>query len=275
MSNQTFSPRKVEKGAWRLWHKDAVRLMGRLGLFWIVLWCGGLPALAYVLFQAFEGTIGYLISMYFMQVLGVLAQPVLAHALDKAASGHPPAPAEAFKSALLEITANPKWFLLRMGGQMVALVVFLLFLLVLITFLSSASANGAPAPSVNAPYYNGMVNLVICMVLTPIVLRMGGMMGFYYYLRIRHGLDTRTSIRLNAISEQKNGPILWISVLSVFAIFLIVSNMGLLSLFLLPALHWYHAAYLRCAYHDIFEGGTGVEEKVAQTNPGLSPVIQV
>ena len=47
--SRSFSPRRLDTDAWKGWHKDALRLMGRTGVVVVALWGLCMVGLAFLL----------------------------------------------------------------------------------------------------------------------------------------------------------------------------------------------------------------------------------
>lgn len=256
--SRSFSPRSVPTNAWKLWHKDAARLCLRLGWTWGVLWCIGVPAMALLLTRALPPGLGWLLCLLALQIASVLCQPIFQHALDRAAAGHAPAAMDDAALAVAEITENRRWFVGRSLGQVVAFISMMAIAAVL-TLMSGPSDE--PKTTGEAQH---ALTMLLFFVLTPIVFRAGGILSFHYWLRVRHRIEASVASKLHSNADLLNPGVLWWGVLSLAGLFYVASHLDFIALVLFAALQLYHAAYVRCAYHDIFEGGTGVEAKVAQ-----------
>lgn len=263
MSN-TMSPRAAGPDALKRWNKDAWRLIARLGLGWGVLWCLGLPALA---LWAGEGLginpgVSILLVLYLAQVAGVVLEPIRYRALDRAAAGKPADPFADMGAGLMEVASRKDWYGRRVVGQLLAFVL-LMSITAAVVMIASSSDSEAPAKS-SSSLISLSQNLMTFMLMVPVILRRDGMLSFDFFLRGRHGLSNDLADNLLLRARLLNRAALGFGVLILLAAFLLLNNITLVGLWLMPVFSWYHSAFTRCAYHDIFEGGTGVEEKVAK-----------
>ncbi len=275
----TFDPRSLEPNAWKRWHKDAFRLLGRVGVAWFALWCSVVVAALYLVADATRGSLAYLGAMLVLQGIGVLLQPVLQHALDQAASAQRVSLGLAFKQAYGDINAFPKWFRKRLVGQLGAFAIMLATLIGIVLALSAIRTE-TPSTSSIADPLAGVVTLLVFLINVPNLLRKHGAMDFRYWLTGRHGFSDTLAEHLQNVAFARNLRSASLSAMSMIGLYLLVglSPWNVVSLVALPLMQWYHAAYLRCAYHDIFEGGTGLTEKAKATVDSrvgnATPVLQ-
>lgn len=270
--SRSFSPRRLDTDAWKGWHKDALRLMGRTGVVVVALWGLCVVGLAFLLNRLTGNSAVYLLALLGMQFAGVFTQPLIQRCLDQVAEGHRLNVGQALTETGHEISRSWGWFRRRLVGQVIAALV-LLTITVLVVVLAS---NDASDKTTASDPLNPVVQLVIHLAMVPAILRNHGLMDFDYWLRGRHGIEPAVANALFMEARSKNSPSMLVSVLGFVALFLASSHVALVGLVALPLIQWYHAAYTRCAYHDIFEDGTGLKAPVAQTSTDASlvPVLQ-
>lgn len=269
--SRSFEPRQLDRHAWIGWHKDALRLMGRVGVLyaagWIILAFGA----TYAVWQLMGNGAGYLVAMVVMLGLGVLIDPLLQRALDPVAEGHRMDLFSSTKLAAMDIATNKSWFFQRFLGQIGALTLWLCFATALYFM-----GDGQNTPKTEAHPLEPMVNLLVMLSLLPIFMRRNGSFNFSHWLMVRYGISAMESKILNDRATQKNGTSALLTAVTLLAIFWAVTFFWWMALVTLPLFRLYYAAYLRCAYHDLFEDGTGLKEPVAETSSSstLVPVLQ-
>lgn len=268
--SKTFNPRSVPADAWKTWNKDAFKTIRRLGVGWGMLWLVCLPGLAWAL-VSYLGAPGWGLMLGYVAALfaGALAQPLLAHAVDRAANGQPPSPVDDAMSAALEISGNPSWLRSSLIRQAVGVVIFVAIILVFALLAMAAPVDPDQASKEGNVWtvWDGASSMLSFFVWVPTVFRRGGMMGFNYYLELRHSLPGELADALNEKARMLNASSLMAASLLLIGSCMLISNLSVLALLLYPIAQLHHAAVLRCAYHDIFEGGTGVKEKVVEKVP--------
>jgi len=274
----TFEPRSAGPGAWKGWHKDAARLVGRVGIVTAGLWCvllvGALAGLAALTDQS---GLAFLMAMVGVQLLGTLLEPVMQAALTQAADGQRVSLFSAFRTAVAEWKDGSGWLLPRLRNQIVAnLVVIMLALLVMYAWQPAAPESSAANTDPNE-WGTTFILLIFC-VITPTSLRQNGIMDFRYWLVGKYGMSKVLSQGYHLRAQMNNLKSFLCAALSLVGMYLVVglAPWTVVALVGLPILQWYQAAYLRCAYHDIFEGGTGLKEKVTAPvhSDGAVPVLQ-
>lgn len=270
--SRSFSPRRLDTDAWKGWHKDALRLMGRTGVVVVALWGLCVVGLAFLLHRLTGNSAVYLLALLGMQFAGVFTQPLIQRCLDQVAEGHRLNVGQALTDAGHEISQSWGWFRRRLVGQVIVALV-LLTITVLVVVLAS---NDASDKTTASDPLNPVVQLVIHLAMVPAILRNHGLMDFDYWLRGRHGIEVSMANALYQDAHTKNRTAMMMSALGFVALFIASSQIALVALVVLPLIQWYHAAYTRCAYHDIFEDGTGLKAPVAQTSTDASlvPVLQ-
>lgn len=272
--SKTFAPRSVDPSAWKAWHKDALKLMGRVGLGWLLLWGLVLPAGAYQVSMATkDAPVLFFALLLILQVAGAAVLPVLYQALDRAARNESMAFGAVLAATVAEMKANPGYLRRQLAYQAVVFAV-VCAVLALVFGLASLSEPDPSAPPRAANPYGVPSSLLVAFVFMPTMLRRFGAMSFQYWFEARHGLGKDMSEHLQRQAQSLNQNVFLFGFLSLFAIYLVGVQLPFVSLLVLPALHWYFAAYARCAYHDVFEGGTGVEEKETVRALSPSPVLQ-
>lgn len=256
-----LDPRIAGPDAWKTWHKDAWRLLGRLGVSWVVLWCGAWALVVLGLVRAGQGTAWFLLAFPFMQVLGVLAQPLLQRAMDQAAVGQPLDAGRAIAAARDDLRGARGWLAGRLLGQG-------LTTLAMVGVIAAASwlgdGDSAARPGRENPLFPA-VNLLLFLVFVPAVLRMNGLMDYHYWLRVRHGLGLGPACTLNDRAMERNRLATWTVVVGMAGSLVLLSILPVVALFGMPLFQLFHAALTRCAYHDLFEGGTGLAARSTQT----------
>lgn len=272
---KNFEPRQVEPKALTRWAKDSGTLLSRLGPAWVLGWGLGLPLLVWLVDRSTSdmGGLVLLIVMFSMQLIGVLCQPFLQHALDQANAGGRPGPGWALSTTCMEMMSQRRWFGRRVLGQVGAitalLVVSLSFMLLIQSMASPDETEAVLAHPLNRP-----AGLLVWLVCVPMLLRSHGVFDFSYWLQARHGADDQTNRMLQEKSKTMNAPTLIGGVLVFVAAVMIATAHPLLCLMGLPLIQMFMAAFTRCAYHDIFEGGTGIKQTVEAKEAGMVPVLQ-
>lgn len=275
MSN-TFEPRSLGPGAWKGWHKDALRLMGRVGVVWLALWSLVVVGVAWQLAMATKDSGAFLGVMIGAQMLGVLTQPLLQAVLDQAARAEQVSFPQAFRQAVEEISQHKRWFLARMAGQVLG------FFLVLVIFailgvIGRSMGGEAPAQSIPDPL-NPVATVVVFFAAVPFFLRKHGTLDFRYWLMVRHNMPANVASLLQALAQHRNTGSFIAATYSLMAAYLALtfSPWAVVLLVAVPLMHWYYSAVVRCAYYDLFEDGTGLADKAAveATVPGGTPVLQ-
>ena len=272
--SRTFNPRDVGKDAWKTWHKDSVRLMGRLGVVVVALWCVLAAGLVAGLHRMVGSTPVFLVALLALQILALLLAPFFYAAMDQLAEGQRLNIAGALHQACQEIHQNRGWYLRRAGIQVLLFLVAVALIVVLALVLSRPET--APEAATPANPFNPLSSMMMFFVTLPVFFRSNGVMSFDYWLETRHGLDHATSDRLQSHARLKNLRCMATAAFSMIALFIFFGYFPLASLVVLPILQWYHAAYTRCAYNDIFEDGAGLKAPVAATvhETHASPVLQ-
>lgn len=270
--SRSFEPRQLDRHAWVGWHKDALRLMGRVGVLyaagWIVLTFG----ITYGVWQLMGNGAGYVVAMGVMLGLGVLIEPLHQRALDPLAEGHRMDAFGAARLALADIATNKGWFFKRFLWQLFAMSVWLGFLLATI-LLGDGLSQGASG-KVGHPL-EPMSNLLVLLTIFPIFLRRNGTLSFAYWLQVRYGIQAAEAHVLNDRATHKNIRSAMATTATLLLLFWVGGLVWWVALVALPLLRLYYAAYLRCAYHDLFEDGTGLKDPVAETSSSsLIPVLQ-
>jgi hypothetical protein len=98
----------------------------------------------------------------------------------------------------------------------------------------------------------------------------GGLLSFRPWLVRRLGMTEEMASQYQLLALLRNSRQLMMANVSLCALtFIVLVTLPIL----LPILELYWAAVARCAWHDIFEGGTGLEVRkaVEKTAPSLLP----
>ena len=275
MSN-TFKPRAAGNTAWKTWHKDAFRLMGRVGVVWLALWTVVGVGIAWQAAMLTKHSAGYLLVLLSAQMVGVLAYPVIQAALDQAARAERVSLLSAFRQAVMEMVAQKEWFLRRVAGQVVTFLLMILVMVVVPLLLRNVGSEDAPAPPTDP--LNPVVTIVAFFTAVPIFLRKHGTLDFRYWLTVRHNIPASITPLLQNLAQLLNPKSFLLGSFSLMGLYLLLSfsMWAVVMLVFLPLLQWYHCAFIRCAYHDVFEDGTGLTEKAAvtATEGFAAPVLQ-
>jgi len=277
--SKTFQPRQVESDAWKTWHKDAFRLIGRVGVVYLALWILIVSGIAWQAAMATSGSAWFLLALVGAQILGVLSQPFLQAVLDQAARAERISVLPAAQQATGELLHQWNWFARRIGGQVVAFVVITIVMvgIPLLLLASGHTPDSNSTPS-NPNPLTPVASVVVFFSATPLFLRKHGILDFRYWLRVRHGSPEVVSSLLHAIAQQRNAPVFFKAVGGLMAIYFAVALLftPVVLLVAAPILQWYLSAYVRCAYHDVFEDGMGLTEKAKEesTVGSATPVLQ-
>lgn len=277
--SKTFQPRQVESDAWKTWHKDSLRLIGRVGVVWLALWILVVSGVAWQAAMATKGSAWFLLVLMMAQMLGVLSQPFIQAVLDQAARAERISIPAAAQQAAGELLYQWRWFARRIGGQVVAFLVVTAFMvgLPLLLLAAGQSPESSATPS-NPNPLTPVASLVVFFSATPLFLRKHGILDFRYWLRVRHGTPEVLSPLLHAVAQQRNAPVFLKAVAGLMAIYFVIALLfsPVALLVAVPILQWYLSAYVRCAYYDVFEDGTGLTEKAKQESTTMSatPVLQ-
>ena len=258
---RSFEPRPVGVDAWKEWHRGAWRLLVQMGFAWLAIWTVALP-LGILLLQRMG--VG-LAAIFALPVLGVLVQPVLQRALDQAATGGPVCVSKTCRLASLDLRSQWKWFAFRASAAMALMFMALLFIGLMGMWSAASGANALPSSRFPEGVLNPVVNSLVYLIVVPALSSMNGFLSFDYWLRVRHGADGPQSLMLQWANRRANGRCMFLAFVSLAVLFGVAVSWPLAAVALLPVLQWYHAAFVRCAYHDIFEDGMGIEEPAFPT----------
>ena len=272
--SQSFQPRKVDFTDLKQWLKTSTQLLGRLGLGWAFLWGLGVPLMAWGVRNAVGETAGLLIAIFLTQALGVLLQPVLQHALDRAAQGHRPNMGADVSNALAEITNHARWFVARVAGQLIAFFVLMTVIAVFVVGVGNGASPDTPPP---VPHpLSGTATLLLFLVVVPVFLRKFGLFDFSYWLRVRRGMSKEVNHTMQDISSYLNGLVLLLTTMTLVVVIMAIAGNVLGCVLALPALQWFLAAMTRCAYEDIFGNGSGLKEPqtAAADTHHLKPALE-
>ena len=139
------------------------------------------------------------------------------------------------------------------------------------------NASTAPTDAPASPHpLNRAGTLMVFLVAVPLFLRSHGLFDFSYWLEVRHGADQQITQTLHDKAKLLNARVIMHAVFMFAGALMLLTSHPVMTLMALPALQLFLAAFTRCAYHDIFEGGTGVKDKVAveASDTHLVPILQ-
>lgn len=276
--SKTFTPRNAGPGAWKTWHRDSVRTMARVGPFNTGILCVIVTAIsigAAYLHTSISPLLFFVVAPL-MPCLGVLFMIFCQNLVSPAAEGGKASLVEAAFMTWMEVQANPGWVLRRFRGQ---LLVTVFFILVFVAFIAIVLSTGNPAAAEKSSSPSILISastMALFFSVFPVFLQLRGPSSFSYWLGFKHGMSLDLSHHHQDQAHEKNPLSLSFSSLSFFFIYAVLGSIVPLSLILYPVFTLYHAAYTRCAYHDIFEDGTGLKEKkkVEEESSGMVPVLQ-
>lgn len=282
--NNSLSPRNAGDDAWKNWFKDGLRTFLRLGPIRIGALCLALILICMGAAGAARGSFAiFLLMLPVMLFVGLVSMIYCQQLADQAAEGERASLIHAGIHTWVQILSNPRWLIVNFIWQILAAIVLLAFLLAITALLSFLASSLAGPPSDElaneAPLtlaHSARVMLYFLVGL-PTLLQPRSPMRFSYWISFKHGADLETEIRLETLAQALNRPSLTIASFSFFIAFLLTGSLPLpVGLFAFPMFLFLHAAIVRCAYHDIFEDGTGLKEKesVKDMAPGASPILQ-
>ncbi len=265
MSN-TLEPRQTEHNAYKTWMKDGARLVWRLSSSWMIVWFIFATTVLYSNPKA---------AFFLIPLTPVFFDFHLAM-LDRSASNK-----TGFTGALeelLKLIRDRKNIYIKEG--LIRLFWVSLFFLSaflfthLLTSISdpdtitqeTAKASSSLPPWVNLFGIDWGAWMFAWFI--PACWQKHGMYSFRPWLVRRLGADEETSDLYHQMVRQKNWPQLFRLLLGIMAvIFLVLTFCPIL----LPIVEVWWVATIRCAYHDIFDGGTKIEQPAVKHTQVLVP----
>lgn len=260
---QALEPRHVDPGAVSHWMRDGLRLTWRVAAGWLLVWY----ALAILALLAGGWTLAFVL------IVGLSMPAFDTHVLmlDRAAAnqhgllaGLREAGAMLARRRQLYLWAG----LWRMAISVIALGLWLGLLQLLGAGDAPGQGGSALPPWAKVLGLNwmawGWAGLL------PLVWQRHGITSFLGWLGRRHALPDEVADQLQWLARRKNPSLIfWLS--------FFLTGCGFLPLifapFLLPAFDIYHAAVMRCAWHDLFDGNTRVQAFAIQEKRGTASVV--
>lgn len=271
--SKTFSPRDAGPDAWKKWHKDSFRLFGRMGpltvfIFSFVVLSFGLGA------SHFSDSL-FLLSVILMQCFGVILMIFCQHLVGQAFDNERPSFIRAAAITWMDIQSNPGYVFRRFAGQFGFFVLFIAFSIFFFMMSGGlADLDTAQSASSSSSPFSGTSTMMAF----PIILQRHGTMSFSYWLAFKYGMSRSMATHYQNLAINKNPNSLSLASLINLVIYVIIGSLPfpLVSMILLSVFILYHASYIRCAYHDIFEDGTGLKEKerVEEGTTDMAPSLQ-
>lgn len=244
--------------------RDGARLLWRVSTGWMLVWFGIAVACLY--------TFGTSPAFLLIAALSAPAFDMHVLMLDRAARNRNHA-GDAFLEAWSMLVARRMVYLrsaiTRIVWSLVIVGVYVTILLALVKL--AGKPPEASTPQTSPPWLTlfginwlqwGWIGIL------PAAWQRGGIISFRPWLVRRLGADEAIASQLQSLARRRNPS-------DLLSLMFYLIGIGCLSItfapFLLPIFDVYFAAVMRCAYHDIFEGGTKIESPVVAPSGALIP----